>query len=62
MDPILEEICRARGPQDVRPDVFKRWQRYLADVIGPRLEVMDAVDEPLRRGPGRPRKEAIDAR
>lgn len=38
IDGILEEICRARGTADVRPEVFKKWQQYLRNEIDPKLE------------------------
>lgn len=54
MDAVLEEICRARGPQDIRPDVLKRWQRYLAEVVAPALEATSQADT---HKPSRPRRE-----
>jgi hypothetical protein len=50
MHPMIDEMCRARGPQDVRPDVFRRWQQILKDEIAPQLvelEQMKAAATPL---------------
>lgn len=57
MDPMIEEFCRVRTPQDIRPDVLRRWQAYLRDVIAPQLAAA-ATPAPVpvpvaRRRPGR---------
>jgi hypothetical protein len=53
MHPMFEELCRARGPQDVRPDVFRRWQQIARNEIQPLLdkttELMDAEAERLAK-------------
>ena len=68
MDPIFEEICRVRTPDGIRPSRLRDWQDYLRHSIQPKLDLLadltrvedepaEAV-QPVRRGPGRPRKEA----
>jgi hypothetical protein len=51
MHPMFEELCRARGPQDVRPDVFKRWQQIARHELQPQLDklttLMDAEADRL---------------
>jgi len=37
MDPVIQEIQRARAG-DIRPDVFRRWARYLREQIQPQLD------------------------
>lgn len=69
MHPLIEEICRAR---DVQPHALGRWQHELRTTIQPMLDELDAIkrqptcvidDEvvtiPLKRGPGRPRKDEV---
>jgi hypothetical protein len=65
MDPMIEEFCRAH---ELRPEVFRRMQRYFATEVGPRLEALQAENAQLRatlaaasvkRGPGRPRKTPV---
>jgi hypothetical protein len=36
MDPILDEILRCRLP--IRPDVLRRWQQHIREVLGPELQ------------------------
>jgi hypothetical protein len=40
MDPIIEQLCRAR---ELRPDVLRRMQRYFRDEIQPKLDELDAL-------------------
>lgn len=60
MDPIFEEMARAR---EVQPRALRRWVDYLRDVVQPQLDELAALKaaqaaEPIKRGPGRPRKDA----
>jgi hypothetical protein len=43
MDPILEEICRARGPEDIRAVSLRRWQDYLRAQVQPQLDQLAAL-------------------
>jgi len=71
MDPIFEEMARAR---DVQPRALRRWVDYLRDVVQPQLDELAAIKAagadafadgeardvaPPKRGPGRPRKDAV---
>lgn len=56
MDPVIAEICR-NASTDVRADVLRRWQRYLRDVIQPKLDRLEALEpsatsEATRTTPG----------
>ncbi len=42
MDPVFEEISRVRSPQDIRSDVFRRWQAYLTGTVQPMLDELAA--------------------
>jgi hypothetical protein len=44
-DPQLEEFCRIGSLQDYRPDVFRRHQRHMRDVVQPRLDERDQLIE-----------------
>lgn len=46
MDPVIEEICRAR---EVQPHALGRWQRYLRDVIQPKLARLADLEAELNR-------------
>jgi hypothetical protein len=55
MDPVIDEMLRARHP--IRPDVFKRWCAHLRDVVQPQLDELDslkadppAVDDKPKKG------------
>ncbi len=52
MDPMIEEFCRVRTPQDIRPDVLKRWQTYLRTQIQPKLDDLEELERPavVRKG------------
>jgi hypothetical protein len=41
---MLEEFCRAH-PANVRPEVFRRWQRTIRDDIAPKLAVAEQLAE-----------------
>ena len=41
MDPILDEILRARLP--IRPDVMRRWQTHIREVLAPQLQELDEL-------------------
>jgi len=72
MDPMLEQFCRIYRREDLRPEWFSQFQRYLSSVVQPKLDQLEpllleneklreelaAVREavPVKRGPGRPRK------
>lgn len=43
MDPIIEEILRAKNYESVRPDVFRRWQSYLRDTVQPQLDELNEL-------------------
>ncbi len=43
MDPIIEEICRVRHPQDIRPASLRRWQDYLRLTVQPQLDQLQAA-------------------
>ncbi len=43
MDPIIEEICRARHPQDIRPASLRRWQDYLRLTVQPQLDQLQTA-------------------
>ena len=63
MDPMIEEFCRVRTPADIRDGVLRRWQSYLKHEIQPKLDKLaeleaEGVLVEVRRGPGRPRREA----
>ena len=42
-DPQLQEFCGVGSLQTYRPDVFRRHQRYVRDVVQPQLEERDAL-------------------
>lgn len=50
MDPIIDEILRVRLP--IRPDVLRRWQTHLRDVVQPQLTELDE----LKADPPKPEK------
>jgi regulator of replication initiation timing len=70
---LIEEINRCYSLQHVQNQAFRRWQRELRDVIQPMLDERDKLliendllrkavaayeeAQPVKRGPGRPRKE-----
>ena len=37
MDPILAEILRCKGVNDISETAFRKWQLYLRDVVQPQL-------------------------
>lgn len=39
MDPVIDEICRAR---DVQPHALRRWGSYLRTVVQPQLDELAA--------------------
>jgi hypothetical protein len=41
MDPIIEQLCRAR---ELRPDVLRRMQRYFRDEIQPKLDRLEQLE------------------
>lgn len=43
-DGTLEEICRARGTDGMRPEVFKRYQQYLREEVDPKLARLEAAE------------------
>ncbi len=43
MDPIIEEICRARRNEPIRGDVLRRWQDHLRNVVQPQLDELDEL-------------------
>ena len=44
MDPILEEILRVHTPDDIQFHSLRRWQAHIRDVIGPKLDGLEAVE------------------
>jgi hypothetical protein len=40
MDPVIEEFCRAH---ELRPEVFRRMQRYFRDILTPKLHAIDEL-------------------
>jgi hypothetical protein len=56
MDPVIEEICRARGPEDIRPSKLRDWQQYLKHDVQARLDALERLTpevEALRTKKGR---------
>ncbi len=43
MHPTIAEICRTRD-SNVRPDVFRRWQKELRDVVQPLLNRLEELE------------------
>lgn len=68
MDPILEEMKRVKDPRDIRYSRFLDWVDYLCALaskkddeiatLTQRLSAYECQPEQVKRGPGRPRKEA----
>lgn len=42
-DPQLQEFCSVYSLQTYRPDVFRRHQRHVRDVIQPQLDEREAL-------------------
>ena len=81
MDPILEEMRRAKSPSDIKESRYRDWVTYLCALVSRkddeiatlksqlsafdrmrelRAVTIDAGDTepmPIKRGPGRPRKD-----
>lgn len=69
MDPILEEMQRAKSPSDIKESRFRDWTTYLCALVAKKddeiatlkeqLEALAGLPEPMtiKRGPGRPRKD-----
>jgi len=43
MHPVIAEICRNQS-SDIRPDVFRRWQKQLRDEVQPALDRLAELD------------------
>lgn len=69
MDPILEEMQRAKSPADIKESRYRDWVTYLCALVAKkdddiaaltaRLNDMEGAQDVIaaKRGPGRPRKE-----
>ena len=81
MDPILEEMQRAKSPSDIKESRYRDWVTYLCALVARKddeIATLKAVNQALmqqladktvessvvsadmviKRGPGRPRKDA----
>ncbi len=61
MHPVFEEMSRARSPQDIRPEVWRRWLSELTGTVQPMLDELAAYkagDMPLLVG-GQRRKDRV---
>jgi len=43
MHPVIAEICRNQS-SEIRPDVFRRWQKQLRDEVQPQLDRLAELD------------------
>lgn len=43
MHPVIEEICRAKGPDDIKDSALRRWQQELRSTIQPMLDELAAL-------------------
>lgn len=43
MHPLLEEFCRIAGRDACRPEVFRRLQREMRDIVQPLLDERDGL-------------------
>lgn len=68
MDPILEEMQRAKSPADVKESRYRDWVTYLCALVARKDDEIATLKEQIeayaagmnmamRRGPGRPRKD-----
>lgn len=55
MDPVIEEILRARRNEPIRGDVLRRWQDHLRNTVQPQLDELDALkaDPPAKAKSGK---------
>lgn len=44
MHPVIEEILRAKAPDQIRHNVLRRWQQQLRDEVQPLLDRLAAFD------------------
>lgn len=68
MDPILEEMQRAKSPSDIKESRYRDWVTYLCALVARKDDEIATLKEQLdayagmpekmtiKRGPGRPRK------